>query len=169
MPEKYRPQLWKAYLARNDAHLNNYMPIVSLALGGANSDTSPCITANGVINYVTKYITKDDNPDLFRDFRDDAGRPVDADNRVHRSEIPLQESNVAKITTKLFNDQIKYNMISSPELHHHLLKLPTHFVSRSFLRINLQSTLNKLIAPEEVSKSANGERSEQTLVKEERN
>ena len=149
LQDPYKPNLWKLFLERNCMTLNNYNPIISLALL-ANCDIQPVMTYDGLIAYATKYVTKDDNPDLFRDFRDDSGRPVDPSSDLDRTEIPVHNVNIANLTAKLFNEQIKYSMISSPELHHHLLNLPTHFASRSFMKISLQSNLNKLLKPTEL-------------------
>ena len=142
--DEFREKLWKLHLERNDNTLNNYNAIISLSLL-ANMDIQPVVTYDALLAYTTKYVTKDDNPDLFRDFRDDTGRPVDPVNETHRSEIPLQCPNLSKQVAKMFNEQIKYSMVSSPELHHHLLNLPTHYTSRHFLNISLQSTLKKLL------------------------
>ena len=154
-------------LERNDQTINNYNSIISLALL-ANMDIQPVLTYDGLIAYVTKYMTKKDNPDIFQHFRDDTGKPTDGDNTISRSEIPINQQNVQKLVTKIFTDQIKYSMISSPELYHHLLHLPPFFSSRTFARISLQSELNKLLMPEEITKenqNANVE-GEQALVKE---
>ena len=108
-------------------------------------DLQPILTYEGLIGYCTKYLTKYDRPDVFRDIRDDTGKPTDAAGNISRNEITVQQK-----ITKWFNEHIKYNMISSPELHHHILRLPTHFKSRSFFTISLQSDLNKLLKPTEI-------------------
>ena len=114
-------------------------------------DIQPVTSHDGLFGYCTKYVTKNDNPDMFRDFRDDTGKPIDAGANISRTEIPVQRHNIPKLISKLFNDQIKYSMISSPELLHNMLDLPLFFSSRSFLKISLQSDLNKLLAPSEVN------------------
>ena len=129
--ELYRPKLYKLYLERNDRTINNYNSIISLA-ALANVDIQPVLTYEGLLAYCTKYVTKNDNPDVFRDFRDDTGKPVDAGANVSRTEIPVRQQHIPSIVSKMLNDTIKYNMLSAPELHHHLLGLPTHFSSRSF-------------------------------------
>ena len=154
LQEPYKKKLYKLYLERNDRTLNNYNPIIILALL-ANMDLQPVLSYEGLLSYCTKYITKNDNPDMFRDFRDDTGKPTDAGANVDRTEIPIQNLNVRKLVGKLFNDTIKYSMLSSPELNHHLLNLPTHYTSRSFLRISLQSDLSKLLTPLEVTNENN--------------
>ena len=161
--DEHREKLWKLFLERNDQTLNNYNPVISLAIL-ANMDLQPVLTYDGLLAYTTKYVTKDDNPDLFRDFRDDSGKPTDPVNTVHRTEIPQQPGNVFRETTKIFNDQIKYSMVSSPELHHHLLNLPTHYTSRTFLKISLHSELNRLLQPQEVVRET--EENEAMFVKE---
>ena len=148
--DEFRYKLWKIFLERNDLTLNNYHPIMTLS-SLSNTDIQPILTLDGLIAYTTKYITKDDNPNAFRDFRDDSGKPSDPAADMQRSEIPHR--NVSAMASKLFNDQIKYSMVSAPELHHHLLKLPTHFSSRSFLTINLNSQLNLIARPHEVRQS----------------
>ena len=139
--EPYRDHLFKLYLERNDQTLNNYNAAIILGLL-ANMDLQPILTYEGLIGYCTKYLTKYDRPDVFRDIRDDTGKPTDAAGNISRNEITVQQK-----ITKWFNEHIKYNMISSPELYHHILKLPTHFKSRSFFTISLQSDLNKLLKP----------------------
>ena len=114
-------------------------------------DLQPVLTFEGLLTYCTKYITKNDNPDMFRDYRDDTGKPTDAGASISRTEIPAQTNDISKLLSKCFNDQIKYSMISAPELHHHLLNLPTHFASRSFTKISLHSDLNKILRPEYIT------------------
>ena len=113
-------------------------------------DLQAVLTFEGLLTYCTKYITKNDNPDMFRDYRDDTGKPIDAGAAISRNEIPAQTIDVSKQLAKCFNDQIKYSMVSAPELHHHLLNLPTHFASRTFSKISLHSDLKKIMPPEDI-------------------
>ena len=148
--ERYKEKLYKLYLERNDGTINNYNSIISLALL-ANMDIQPVLTFEGMMGYCTKYITKKDNPDLFRDFRDDTGKPTDAGaTSFSRNEIPAQQHHIQRFVSKWFNDEIKYSMISSPELNHHILRLPAYLTSRSYKKISLQSDLSRLVIPTEV-------------------
>merc|ERR1712121_202080 len=113
------------------------------------------LTFLGLLGYCTKYMTKKDNPDLFHCFRDDTGKPVDAGADVNRTEIPIRQEHVPRIVSKMLNDTIKYNMVSSPELHHHLINLPPYFSSRSFRTISLKPSLNKLLTPLELNNNPN--------------
>ena len=158
--DPYRPKLYKLNLERNDRTINNYNPIISLATL-ANIDIQPVLTYAGLLGYCTKYATKNDNPDLFRDFRDDTGKPVDAGPNVNRTEIPVRQEHVPRLVSKMLNDTIKYNMVSAPELHHHLLNLPPYFSSRSFRTISLQPSLNKLLTPLQLNDNPN----QQSFVK----
>ena len=146
MIEPYKDHLYKLYLERNDQTLNSFNAIIMLALL-ANMDLQPILTYEGLIGYCTKYLTKYDRPDLFKCFRDDTGKPTDAGANISRNEITVQQQ-----VTKWFNEHTKYAMLSSPELLHHLLKLPTHFKSRSFLTITLLSDQKKLLQPTEIDK-----------------
>ena len=150
LQEPFKTHLYKLFLGRNDRTINNYNALISLALL-ANMDLQPVLTFEGLLTYCTKYITKNDNPDMFRDYRDDTGKPTDAGASISRTEIPAQSNDISKLLSKCFNDQIKYSMISAPELHHHLLNLPTHFASRSFTKISLHSDLNKILRPEDIT------------------
>ena len=152
--DPYRPNLYKLYLERNDKTLNNYNAIISLCTL-ANIDLQAVITYEGLIGYTTKYATKNDNPDVFRDFRDDTGKPVDAGANISRNEIPIQQQNIKKLVNKGFMDIPKYSMVSSLEMHHHLQNFPTHFTSRSFHNVSLQPSLNRLLTPSEINSNAN--------------
>ena len=161
LQEPFKTHLYKLYLGRNDRTINNYNALISLALL-ANMDLQPVLTFEGLLTYCTKYITKNDNPDMFRDFRDDTGKPTDADGSINRTEIPIQSNDISKLLSKCFNDQIKYSMVSAPELHHHLLNLPTYFASRSFSKVTIHSDLNRILSPEEIN---NVEDNETVLMK----
>ena len=150
LQEPFKTHLYKLFLGRNDSTINNYNPLISLALL-ANMDLQPVLTFDGLLTYCTKYITKNDNPDMFRDYRDDTGKPTDAGASFSRTEIPNQANNISKQLSKCLNDQIKYSMISAPELHHHLLNLPTHFASRYFTKIWLNTDLNKILPPQDIT------------------
>ena len=52
-----RKGLWRLSMARNCAHINSHLVGAAIALG-ANTDAQPVLTAAGVADYVTKYITK---------------------------------------------------------------------------------------------------------------
>ena len=64
------------------------------------------------------------------------------------------------------NNTIKSQLVSGPQMFHHILLLPTHFTSRTFSNIGLQSNLNKLASLEEIGRVNNEEQAEQILVKE---
>ena len=51
-----RPQLFRIWLKRNCRYVNNYNPILLLALL-ANVDIQGCASKYGVVSYVTPYIT----------------------------------------------------------------------------------------------------------------
>ena len=162
-PVEFKEAIWKLNLERNDKTINNYNSIISLAIL-ANMDIQPVITKDGVTIYTTKYIAKEDHPDIFRDFRNDSGNPGDPINNLHMSEVPAQRMNVPAEVTKHLMNQIKYSMISSPELHHHLLGLPSHFTSRKFPKISLQPDLNRILEPEEVRRGNANSENEQTVL-----
>ena len=52
-----RKGLWRLHMPRNCAHINSHLVAVAIALG-ANTDAQPILTAGGVADYVTKYMTK---------------------------------------------------------------------------------------------------------------
>ena len=57
LQDERRKGLWRLSLPRNCAHINAHLVAAAIALG-ANSDAQPVLTAKGVADYVTKYITK---------------------------------------------------------------------------------------------------------------
>ena len=63
LQDQYREKLYKLSLERNDQTINNYNSIISLALL-ANMDLQPVLTYEALLRYCTKYITKNDNPDM---------------------------------------------------------------------------------------------------------
>ena len=158
-----RHDLLKLCLERNDKTINNHNPILSYAVL-ANMDLQAIMTEGALYQYVTKYVTKNDNPDIFRDYRDEGGRPNDPNSTsAQRSEIPIQPKTVYQEAAKMLNNQVKYSMLSQPELYHHLLGLPTHHVSRTFLKIGLLSNSCRLLPAEEIQK-ANPEAEKQPEV-----
>ena len=142
--DPYREKLYKLSLERNDQTVNNYNAPILLALG-ANMDIQAVCTYDGLLRYICKYVTKDNSMDIFRDFRDDSGKPTDPPLQHQAShQIPVNN-----MVTRLFMNLLKFSFISESELSHHALGLPAHFCSRTFCRINLQSELKRLFRPDE--------------------
>ena len=153
--DRYRV-LFKLLAERNCQTINPYEIITQLCLK-ANMDFQAILTYDALLRYCTKYVTKDDNADIFRGFRDDGGRPNDPKNDVNRSEVPMNQAEVSKKVTQFFTNQCKYSMVSINELHFHLLKLKGYITSRVFKDVNLLSHLNKLVSPNEIQADSDGQ------------
>ena len=55
--DPHRRELYRLWLARNCNFINNYIPLLLLATG-CNMDFQPTTTKFGVLEYMTKYMTK---------------------------------------------------------------------------------------------------------------
>ena len=145
--EQFR-DIYHLFLERNDQTINNYNAIIILATL-ANMDIQAVLTESACDKYMTKYITKHDAFDIFRDLRDNTGKP--AADAFLGFDGQLSPETIRKITNKAFMDQIKFTVHSLPEVCHHALNLPGFFSSRTFLRVSLAPGLHKLNSPEEVA------------------
>ena len=150
LTEEYRPTIYHTFLERNCQTVNNYNTAILFA-ALANIDVQPVLTYDALLRYLTKYVTKDESLDIFRDFRDDGGRPSDPLGDPTSSEFHINQESVKKYINKAFMNQIKYSVHAQPEISHWALNLPGFFSSRTFMRISLRSDLNKILTPSEAA------------------
>ena len=100
--DTFRQKLFKIFLERNDQTLNNFNAAILLCLG-ANMDIQPVCTFDGLLLYLCKYLTKDDTNDIFRDIRDDTGRPTDNPQGQNINDMPPGANHIPgeKMLTRL--------------------------------------------------------------------
>ena len=109
---------WSFEAERNDTHLNQYNPLLSLCWL-ANTDCSPCTSAEAVINYAAKYCSKSETQ-------------TSTYAQIAQSILPHISDNNPMISfvSKMMNKLIGERDYSAQEICHILLGLPLQEDSR---------------------------------------
>ena len=146
--DPHRRELYRVWLARNCHFMNNFHPLLLLALL-ANMDVQAVTNRFAVVQYITKYMTKTGQGSLL-------GQAEQAFDEVLAAAVDSGKG-VVSAMVGFFNRQVAPRAISQLEVHHHLWKFPASMSSRSFTRLTLSSELRKLREPSHVALNSDGE------------
>lgn len=144
-----RPTLFRLWLARNCAFMNNYSPIILLGLLG-NIDAQAITSKCGVMQYITKYITKLEGA---------GGGTFRSCEQAFDHALAAAEDRGGTLTTavgKFFNQLVSPKMICQHEVMHHLWKLPVSLCNRWFRVLNVKQGCRRLKSAREVTVDATG-------------
>jgi len=145
--DPHRPGVFRLWLERNCAYMNAYSPLLILALL-ANMDIQAITSKWGVVEYVTKYVTKT------------CGSSKGSTLKVSEQQFDaaLEKAKeggkgIMSAMATMFNSQVSPALISQLEVSHMLWQMPTALASRTFAPIALKSDLRVVGAPEEVQRT----------------
>lgn len=117
---------YRLFPVRNDPAMNSYSRLISMAWQ-ANTDVSPCTGRQAVVNYVSKYVTKNEGQTV--PYKDMICRLLPSINPV---------SPLLSAVTKLINQLIGERDWPAQEICHLLLDLPLHEGTRTVVSVDLR-------------------------------
>lgn len=130
-----RRELYRVWLARNCSFVNNYMPAMLLA-GLSNMDMQATLTKTGVIEYMTKYMTKTGMGTLIglmeRSFTACLDKARDDGKGAGAAML------------RWFNLTSMAEVKSQLETMHLCFQMPRYLCSREFSRLSVKSDYKKL-------------------------
>ncbi len=141
-----RRDLYRLWLARNCNYLNNFVPIVLLALLG-NMDFQATLTKEAVIEYMTKYMTKSGKASLIKVMEHSFSLCIE------KAREQQQGSGAAVL--RWFNLQSITEAKSQLETMHLLAGAPRYICSREFRDIYLRSESRPLKTKKQIEQEEN--------------
>ena len=139
--DPHRKDLYRLWLARNCNYINNYVPLLMLLVQN-NMDCQACTSKAGVIEYMTKYMTKTGAGSLMDIMETSFARcmeKAEAEGKGSKSAI-----------AKFFNAVAASDVKCQGETFHIMFDMPRVLCSREFTRLSLQPLLKRLKEPDEV-------------------
>lgn len=140
-----RRELYRLWLCRNCNFINNYVPIVSLAML-SNMDFQATLTKDAVIEYMTKYMTKSGQQSLFKVMENSFSVCIE------KAREKAQGSGSAVL--RWFNLQSISEVKSQLETMHLIFRVPRSVSSREFKDIWLRSEVRLVKTREQIQDSA---------------
>ena len=122
-----RRELYRVWLSRNCHFINNYIPLLVVATA-SNMDFQPTTTKFGVIEYMTKYMTKTHHGSLITIMMDSFAKCME--------QATEQGKGLKSATAKYFNLQATQDVNCQGETMHLNFRLPRYLCSRSFIRLS---------------------------------
>ena len=139
-----RRDLYRLWLARNCHFLNNFIPIVLLAML-SNMDFQATLTKDAVIEYMTKYLTKSGQGSLVKVMQQSFSLCIEKARE--------QQQGAGSAILRWFNVQTITEVKSQLETMHLLFGVPRWLCSREFKDIWLRSEMRKVKSPEEIAQA----------------
>ena len=139
--DPHRKELYRLWLARNCNYINNYVPLLMLLVQN-NMDCQACTSKAGVIEYMTKYMTKTGAGSLMDIMETSFARcmeKAEAEGKGSKSAI-----------AKFFNAVAASDVKCQGETFHIMFDMPRVLCSREFTRMTLQPVMKELKKPDEV-------------------
>ena len=136
-----RRELYRLWLGRNCNFINNFIPIISLATL-ANMDFQATITKFGVIEYMTKYMTKSGQGSLLG--------VMEHSFSLCMEKAREHQQGAGAAILRWFNMQSTTDVKSQLETMHLAFRLPRFLSSRTFKRLAIRSEVKKLITKDAV-------------------
>jgi hypothetical protein len=136
-----RRELYRLWLARNCHFLNNYVPIILLAMD-SNMDFQATLTCDAVIEYMTKYMTKAGHGSLIRVMEHSFSICIE------KTRERLQGTGAAVL--RWFNLQSITEVKSQLEAVHLLSGTPRYLCSREFRNLYMNSELRALKSKDQI-------------------
>ena len=132
-----RRELFRLWLARNCNFMNNFVPIICFATL-ANMDFQATITKFGVLEYMTKYMTKAGQGSLLG--------VMEHSFSLCMEKAREQQKGVGAAILKWFNLQSTTDVKSQLETMHLAFRLPRFLCTRSFRSLAVRSEAKKMIS-----------------------
>ena len=132
-----RRELYRLWLARNCHFINNFVPIISLATL-ANMDFQATTTKFGVIEYMTKYMTKAGQGSLLH--------VMEHSFSLCMEKAREHEQGAGAAILKWFNLQSITDVKSQLEAMHLSFQLPRYLATREFRRLAVRSEVKRLVS-----------------------
>ena len=139
-----RRDLFRVWLARNCHFLNNFVPIVMLAML-SNCDFQATLTKDAVIEYMTKYMTKSGQGSLVKVMEQSFSLCLE------KAREKNQGSGSAML--RWFNVQSITEVKSQLETMHLVFGAPRWLASRGFTDMWLRSDMRKIKTPAEIAQA----------------
>ena len=139
--DPHRKELYRLWLARNCNYINNYVPLLMLLVQN-NMDCQACTSKAGVIEYMTKYMTKTGAGTLMDIMETSFARCME------KAETEGKGSKSA--IAKFFNAVAASDVKCQGETFHIMFDMPRVLCSREFTRMTLQPVMKELKKPDEV-------------------
>ena len=139
-----RRELYRLWLCRNCNFINNYVPIVLLAML-SNMDFQATLTKDAVIEYMTKYMTKSGQQSLFKVMENSFSLCIE------KAREKSQGSGSAVL--RWFNLQSIAEVKSQLEAMHLIFRVPRSVSSRNFRDIWLRSEVRLAKTREQIEES----------------
>ena len=139
-----RRELYRLWLARNCHFINNFVPLLLLATD-SNMDIQAVTTKFGVIEYMTKYITKSQQGSLVTVMMDSFAKCME--------KAQSEGKGVKSATAKFFNLATTQDAKCQLETMHLTFRLPRCIRSRDFGRLKISGETRKLLKPSEVTEA----------------
>ena len=139
-----RHELYRLWLSRNCHFINNFVPVVLLAML-SNMDFQATLTKEAVIEYMTKYITKSGQASLFKVMENSFSLCIE------KAREKMQGSGSAVL--RWFNLQSITEVKSQLETMHLLFKAPRFICTREFKDIYLRSEMRQGKTREQIAES----------------
>ena len=145
MEDPRRRELFRLWLGRNCHFLNNFVPIILLAML-SNCDFQATLTKDAVIEYMTKYMTKSGQGSLVKVMEQSFSLCLE------KARDKQQGSGAAML--KWFNVQSITEVKSQLETMHLIFAAPRYICSRDFSDLWLRSDMRKIKSPQDIAQAA---------------
>ena len=140
-----RRDLFRLWMARNCRFLNNFVPIIMLAML-SNCDFQATLTKDAVIEYMTKYMTKSGQGSLVKVMEQSFSLCIE------KARENNQGSGSAMF--RWFNIQSITEVKSQLETMHLIFGVPRWLSSRSFTDMWLRSDMRKIKSPAQICQAS---------------
>ena len=137
-----RRELYRLWLSRNCRFVNNFIPTLLLATQ-SNLDVQAVTTKHGVIEYMTKYMTKSGHGSLMTVMMDSFAKCLE--------KAVDEGKGVKSAAAKFFNLAATQDAKCQLETMHLAFRLPRYLCSRDFARLSTRSKARRVFKKEEVS------------------
>ena len=140
-----RRELYRLWLGRNCKFLNNFVPIILLAML-SNCDFQATLTKDAVIEYMTKYMTKSGQGSLVKVMENSFSLCLE------KARDKQQAPGAAML--KWFNVQSITEVKSQLETMHLIFGVPRYICSRDFSDMWVRSDMRKIKSPQDIAKAS---------------
>ena len=141
-----RRELYRLWLGRNCHFLNNFVPIIMLAML-SNCDFQATLTKDAVIEYMTKYMTKSGQGSLVK--------VMEQSFSVCLEKARDLQQGSGSAMRKWFNLQSVTEVKSQLETTHLIFGAPRYICSRDFSDLWVRSEIRKIKSPHDIAQAAN--------------
>jgi DNA replication protein DnaC len=137
-----RRELYRLWLSRNCSYINNYVPVLMLATL-SNMDFQATTTKFGVVEYMTKYMTKSGQGSLLNVMENSFAKCLE--------KARAEEKGIKSAAAKFFNTAAVQEPKTQLEVMHLAFGFPRFLCSRKSRRLSTHSNAQKLPDPKDVT------------------